>query len=145
MNPVFTFKNGNKTTSWSAEVVESKLQAIGNLNVKKVAWIRSDLSVKKSNWFTRLIWTVVAKHFSWMRKFFFGVNLKRSRSLLLQIGKQIPDNPNIKEIYQQVIGKFIQIAPRHMYFVDPRMHYSYASTDFVNCQPVPLVFKTPRF
>jgi len=103
----------SKQHEWSENKVKSKLQKIGNLKGKKVAWIQANLSVKKSTWLTRVIWSVVAKHFSWMRKYFFSVNLQQSRSLLLQIGEEIQDNPNITKLYHQAVGKFNKIAPRH--------------------------------
>jgi len=95
----FNITINNTEFIWPEEAVKSKLQKIGNLKGKKVAWIQSDLSVKKSNWLTRVIWSVVAKHFTWMRKHFYGVDLNQSRSLLEQIGKQLPDNTKIKNLY----------------------------------------------
>ena len=109
----FNVAINGKQHVWSEETVKSKLQKIGALNGKKVAWIQSDLGIEKSTWLTRVIWSVVAKHFSWMRKNFFGVDLQQSRSLLEQIGNQIQDNPNIKDLYQQAVDEFNQIAPRH--------------------------------
>jgi len=114
----FAVSINNKEFTWSEEAVKSKLQKIGKLNGKRVAWIQSDLSVKKSNWLTRVIWSVVAKHFSWMRKHFYGVDLNQSRSLLVQLGNQIQNNPNIKDLYHQAVGKFNQIAPGHKVAVE---------------------------
>lgn len=104
----------NNKVIWSEDKVRSKLEELGNMEGKKVAWIRDDLSIKKSNWLTRVIWTVVAKHFSWMRKHLYKVNLKQSRVILEQIGKEItPQSSELTIIYKQAVEKFNQTAPRH--------------------------------
>jgi len=97
----------------SRDMVKTKLETLGNLSGKKVGWIRSDLTIKKSNWLSRLIWTVVAKHFSWMRKYYYCVDLNQSHSILVQIGNQLPKKDSYQTIFQKAVKKFNQVAPKH--------------------------------
>ncbi len=98
---------------WSEQLVEKKLKAIGNLEGKKTAWICKDLELKASHGLARLIWTVVAKFFHWMRERFYGVDLEMSRSLLAQIGVQVQGDGKFSKLYLTALETFSQIAPRH--------------------------------
>jgi len=110
---IYKLSYNKENFQWPEKEVTKKLEHIGALKDKKVAWIHLDLSTSKSNWLSRLIWTVVAKYFSWMRKSLYGVDLKQSRSLLKQIRHQIDSNSKLLELYKSAISKFNTIAPHH--------------------------------
>lgn len=109
----------NKNIVWTEDSVKMKLESLGNLSGKKVAWIQSDLNLKKSCWLTRLIWSLIAKHFAWMRRYFYGVNLKVSSSLLQQLSTQITTNADLVELYNHAISKFKTITPKHAKPLEP--------------------------
>lgn len=124
----FSITFQNKTHNWQISTVNEKLEKIGNLKGKKTAWIQGDLGLKKSNALTRAIWSLVAKYFSWMRKHLYGVDLKKSRSFLEQIGKDIrPDSP-LKKVYQKAVNKFNEIAPRN--HLEPNLPFMNAHPHF---------------
>lgn len=97
----------------SKEAVSERLTALGRLESKKIAWIRSDLTLSSSNWLERLIWSIAAKFFSWMRTAFYGIDLEESRSCLLQIGIQIRGDAKLSRLFLKSISKFTEIAPGH--------------------------------
>lgn len=105
----------SSTYGWSQSVVEEKLEAISLIENKKTSWIRSELDTKKSSLLSRIIWTFLAKHFNCLRERFYGVNLDKSESMLLQIGKQIDkNNSKLVKTYNLAIEKFNSIAPHHV-------------------------------
>jgi len=114
--------NSPGSIGWSEDVIHSKLIAMGNLEGKKVAWIGSDLKLTKSNWFSRLVWTVFAKHFSWMRKYFYGVDLEKSRSNLEKIGHQLKNNQDLLSLFKQAVSTFNKIAPHHKVSIAETSH-----------------------
>ncbi len=110
----FILKIDSQGVCWSRTEVESKLETIGGLKEKSSAWLRWDLSVAPSNVLTRLIWTVAAKFFAWMRMAFFQVDLEKSRSILTQIDAQIPENTPLRTKFNRAILSFNRIAKSHM-------------------------------
>jgi hypothetical protein len=111
----YTLKVDNKEIQLCDSKLALKLEKIGKLKGKDVAWIRSDLKVTPSNWFSRVIWTVVAKYFTWVREFFFHVNLHTSRAVLKQLEVQINGNDKLKKLFFKAVSRFNSIAPRHAF------------------------------
>ncbi|MFI5344382.1 MAG: hypothetical protein ACHQUC_09200 [Chlamydiales bacterium] len=111
----FIIKVNNKERTWSKEDVQSKLKQIGKLEGKQVAWIRSDLSLKKSSWFSRMMWTEVAKHFTTMRRAFYDVDLEQSRFIFDQLHLQIKNSEDQELIilFNNAVKKFNSIAVQH--------------------------------
>lgn len=105
----------NQSFYFREDEVNNKLEGIAALNGKKnVAWIRSDLSTKESNWLSRLIWSVVAKHFSGMRERYYNVDLEKSRILLEKIGENIDtENTAMVDLFNKAVSSFNEIAPKH--------------------------------
>lgn len=73
----------------------------------KRTWIRSDLTLSKSNWFTRLIWILVAKHFDCLRRAFFGIDLKQSQENLVAINIKMLRNPARYGKYEAMFKKAV--------------------------------------
>jgi hypothetical protein len=115
---VFQLKYKNYQSQLTEQEAASRLENIGKLEDKKIAWIRSDLNTASSNWLTRLIWIVVAKFFEWMRERFYHVNLEMSRALLIQIRSQLKVNSKLIPLYDKAVVSFNAIAPSHGIFED---------------------------
>lgn len=111
----FIIKVNHQEQIWSKEVIQSKLEQIGKLEGKKIAWIRSDLSLKKSNWLSRIIWTLVVKHFTIMRRAFYDVDLEQSRCIFDQLLPQIKNSEDQELIilFNHAVKKFNSIAGQH--------------------------------
>jgi hypothetical protein len=103
----------HKYANWTKHEVEQVLWNIGSA-AKNSNWIESDLTVSKSNWFSRMMWCV-AKHFDWMRKAFYNVDLENSRSILEQLRvKIITHNDKVlMGIFNNAVANFSYIAPNH--------------------------------
>lgn len=111
---MFNIQFGKEEFKWSQEVVQQKLEAIGQLKDKKVAWIQSNLSTSKSSAISRFIWTLFAKYFNCLRERLYGVNLEKSKSLLQQIGDKLDkNNEPLITVFNSAVEKFNQIAPHH--------------------------------
>ena len=111
----FTVNTGKPNRNvWSESKVEKKLLGLVNAQ-KKVSWIQGNLSTSKSGFFGRLFWCV-AKHFNWMRRLFYSVDLEKSKALLLQLQPQVykQKNQNLLKIFKQAVANFNQIAPKHL-------------------------------
>lgn len=79
---------------------------------KKMTWIRGDLSTSKSSVIGRAFW-VIAKHFDWMRKLFYSVDLEESKKILISLKPQVQKNPTMSALFKAAVDNFNQIAPNH--------------------------------
>lgn len=108
----FTIKiNNTESKQWTEESIIKKLQDIKKVKKEK-QWIRSDLSVRNSNWLTRLIWTTIGKRF--LRKI-YHIDLENSKSILKQIEIHLPDTKSeiINSLFKEAILNFNRVAPKH--------------------------------
>jgi hypothetical protein len=110
---MFNIQYGIKSYNWSLIEVQNKLEKIASID-KKASWIRFDLSSQHSSFFSRFIWTFIAKHCNCLRERLFHINLNQSQDMLLQIGQQI-DKKNVEciKIYNLAAQNFNLIANRH--------------------------------
>ncbi len=106
----FTVKLNNSTISWNEAEVQQKLERIGHAD-KKVGWITEYLNVESSSKIGRIFWTYVGKYFQFLRHFFYGVDLEKSKSILTQLRPQISDP--LRDVFDRALAKFETIAPRH--------------------------------
>lgn len=83
--------------NWSKEEVVERLK--GLMKGKRDYWVRADLSLCKSNRLTQFIWHYVVRHFSWMRKLFYKIDLKQSTAILSQIRTQVIKSPDLDLIH----------------------------------------------
>lgn len=116
MKDYISFNDGYTTSIYNKTDVKDKLDNIGTLQSKKVAWIRSDLSTSKSNRFSRMIWTVFVTylHLDLIRSF-YQVDLENSKNMLNQINEQLDDHPDLKEVFEKAVTNFNKIAPGHQF------------------------------
>lgn len=108
----FTIKiNKTESKQWNEETIIKKLEGIKAAKKQK-QWIRSDLSIKNSNWLTRLLWKIVGKRL--FRKM-YHVDLENSKSILQQIQVHLPDTQSatISSLFKEAVLNFNKIAPRH--------------------------------
>jgi hypothetical protein len=71
----------------SIQQIENKLTSLATAQKDK-HWVQSNLSLEASSRIGRCLWIVI-KPFAFLREFFYGVNLDKSRQLLLQISAKI--------------------------------------------------------
>ena len=98
---------------WNDELLNQRLENLADAN-KKTTWIRGNLSTAKSCLFGRIFWCV-AKHFDWMRRYFYDIDLTKSKKILQELQPQIlkSDNSHTIELYKKAVENFNTIAPRH--------------------------------
>src|SRR5215510_1914387 len=105
--------NDKSSIQWSKKQLSNTLRSLASAK-KEVVWIRSDLTTSESNWFTRVIWTYIAKHFDWMRRNLYNVDLEKSREILGKLLEQLPNNAKLIDLYNKAALNFNnEIAPNH--------------------------------
>ena len=111
--PNFIVNTGKIDKVWSEEKLEKKLQGLSKAD-KKSTWIHRNLNTEKSGYFGRLFWGV-AKHFDWMRRTFYDIDLNRAKIILLQLQPQIAKgtNEHLKELFNHAIASFNSVAPHY--------------------------------
>lgn len=108
----FPIKIDNKIEQqWTKSELTNRLKGL-IAHQKKRGWIRADLSVSRSNCLTRLVWHLVAKHFDWMRKLLYKVDLKQSSAILSQLNSQIlqANHSDLCHLFSQAVHQYNQIS-----------------------------------
>ena len=93
----------------------SKLYTLSTVKKDK-AWIREDLTTDPSSGLGRILWSCIAKYFSFLRSLLFKVDLEKSKELLGRIKTTIlkrPFDQDLKDLYNAAVDKFNSIAPKH--------------------------------
>lgn len=115
------------------ENLNRTLQKLANLQGRKTAWIRSDLTIVNSTCISRFFWTIFAKHFDWARKFFYRIDLETSRRKLSDLQTIVFNfnDESLKLNYLNAISKFNKVAFNHQIsresiskLIDPVHHES---------------------
>lgn len=103
----------NRQITWSEEEVIQRLKGI--MKNKQSYWVRADLSICKSSRLTKLIWHYVVKHFSWMKKLFYRVDLRQSTAILSQIRAQVSrsDKLDLIHLFNRAIKKYNLISKKN--------------------------------
>lgn len=111
--PNFIVNTGKADKVWSEEKLEKKLDGLFKAE-KKSTWIHRNLKTVKSGFFGRIFWGF-AKHFDWMRRRFYDIDLERSKTVLQQLQPQVAkgSNAHLKELFNQAVANFNSIAPHH--------------------------------
>lgn len=119
-----TIKEPTPNKDLTSDNIKKILINLGNLQGRKSEWIRSDLTVIKSNTISRIFWTLFAKHFNWSRKLFFSIDLEQSKNKLNAIRPAILglNDENMEKIYNNAVAKFNLVASN--YQVEPIMKKS---------------------
>jgi hypothetical protein len=106
--------NNSRVLNWDLSTVQTKLTQLKDVQ-KNAAWICSDLTIVKSNSFERWIWTIVAKYFTFLRKFVFHVDLEQSKNILSQLKIEIQDSQDRKliKLFDKALSNFNAIAPKY--------------------------------
>ena len=110
----FQVHTGKPTVkSWNDAKVEKKLESLANAD-KGSSWVHRNLSIDKSGFFGRIFWGV-AKHFDWMRRTFYDIDLDKSKAILEELQPQINSSGNdkLKNLFNKAVNKFNVIAPHH--------------------------------
>src|SRR5690242_7647432 len=91
----------------------AKLESLATAT-KQEYWLCSDLSVKKSTAIGRFFWTLIAKRFDFLRKFFYGVDLVQSHSQFHKIKAKLIAEKDPKKIavYNSAVRAFNKISKR---------------------------------
>ena len=92
----------NHVKAWDEIKLAYKLHKLAKAD-KNTTWLHRNLSIAKSSVIGRLFWCI-AKHFDWMRRAFYDIDLKRSQAILLGITA-----PNL--IPQKIFNLFNCIRP----------------------------------
>lgn len=85
---------GRKTYDWADDAAKTKLENLGKAKEGRV-WVKGNLDTKKSSAIGRFFWKI-ARHFNWMRKLFYGIDLKKSKTILNTLKGQIASQKNQK-------------------------------------------------
>ena len=104
----------NVTKAWDEPKLEKKLEGLAHAEKSQV-WVHRNLSTDQSGFFGRAFWGI-AKHFNWMRRAFYDVDLERSKEILIELQPQIQTqgNEKLSKLYEEAVNHFNQIAPHHM-------------------------------
>jgi hypothetical protein len=100
----------NQEVVWNEATLRARLFALKNLNHKSAGWIGRDLVIHPSSWLSRLFWTLVAKHFHFLREAFYGVNLKQSQNILFQLEGQISKKHDLRDLLAGAMASFDRTA-----------------------------------
>lgn len=114
MNTQFRLHTKSDLTKlWDEQKLEHKLEHLANAG-KSTTWIRRNLTIVKSSFIGRLLWCI-AKHFDWMRRLFYDIDLERSKALLKELQPQVysKGNARLQKLFEKAVGNFNHIAPRH--------------------------------
>ncbi len=99
-------------SSWSRDEIKNKLNAIGNLEGRKAAWVCTDLSTPSSTWIGRLFHWII-KHYKFLLSFFYNIDLEKSKDFLHKIRDQIKTDKELFPLHQKAVERFNELFPKH--------------------------------
>lgn len=111
----FNINTNNKTTvSWDTLKLKQRLTNLKNAK-KDVVWIRTDLRTKRSSGFSRLFWQVIGKHFNWIRKAFYKIDLENTKGILNELKGQVKqvNDQTLTQLFNEAVLNFNTVAPNH--------------------------------
>ncbi len=95
---------------WTERELKQQLNALAHLQDKQAGWITRDLTIKPSSSVTRLIWSLVIKHFECLRELFYNINLVKSQEILVQLEPQVKNRPALQVLFNEAVLKFEQVT-----------------------------------
>ena len=109
----FTITFNQQKESWDLAELTLRLASLAKSD-KKTCWIHYDLQTVKSSLLERIFWSV-AKHFDFLRKFFYHIDLDCSKSLLEQLQPQVIASGEacLMRLFKKALDGFNSIAQHH--------------------------------
>ncbi|MDR3624708.1 MAG: hypothetical protein P4L16_06170 [Chlamydiales bacterium] len=108
----------NSAENFQWDVVKLKLQGLKEAR-KDNCWITHDLTTRSNSLMSRLCWLLI-KHFDFLRRYFYNINLETSRYTLLDIGAHVlTQDAEIIQLFCSAVNNFNSIAPKHTVSLAP--------------------------
>lgn len=132
------FYPGIGNQCWNKEVICARLNNIAEADKSK-QWILEDLSTPQAGTVGQTFW-VVAKHFNFMRRGLYGIDLNVSQAILESLSFAMIENPDMTDLFLRAINNFQKITGRTVHL--PTEIFKRSVADGQSCVATPPVHQT---